>query len=107
MPGRACAGDEAPGVVAGLHVLPELQVGVVEDVAVAVQVGEALRRQHHRHVIARVEQRQRAQEEVRLGDLVRVKDADQLVARDRGLLRREHTQSPSYHALDGEGLPHV
>ena len=40
---RTCAADEAPGVVARLHVLPELAVGVVEDVGVVVQVVEALR----------------------------------------------------------------
>ena len=37
------AGDVAPGVTAGQHVLPELLVDVVEDVAVGVDVVEALR----------------------------------------------------------------
>ncbi len=38
----ACAGDEAQGVVAWLHVLPEVHIGVVEDVGVQVEVVEAL-----------------------------------------------------------------
>ena len=61
--------DEADGVVADLRVLPELHVAVVEDVGVRVDVVEALRREHHAHVVARVKQRQRLQEEVRDGDL--------------------------------------
>ena len=36
-------GDEAKGVVSRLHVLPEVHVGVVEDVRVQVEVVEALR----------------------------------------------------------------
>ena len=54
------------GVVAGLHVLPEMDVGVVEDVDVQVHVVEALRAQHHGHVIATVQQRNCAQEELLL-----------------------------------------
>ena len=38
----AGAGDEVEGVVARLHVLPEVDVGVVEDVGVRVQVVEGL-----------------------------------------------------------------
>ena len=34
--------DESQSVVARLHVLPEVDVGVVEDVRVKVQVVEAL-----------------------------------------------------------------
>lgn len=49
------AGNEAHGVVAGLHVLPEVDVGVVEDVGVHVEVVEALRRQHHGHVVPTIE----------------------------------------------------
>ena len=37
------AGDEAKGVVSRLHVLPEVHVGVVEDVRVQVEIVEALR----------------------------------------------------------------
>ena len=59
------AGDEAERVVAGLHVLPEVHVGVVEDVAGQAQVVEALRRQHHAHVVTAVEQRYRARPELR------------------------------------------
>ena len=52
-------GDEAKGVVSGLHVLPEVHVGVVEDVRVQVEVVEALRRQHHTNIITcrRISQR--------------------------------------------------
>lgn len=39
----AGAGDEAQGVVPRLCVVPEVHVGVVEDVAVGVQVVEGLR----------------------------------------------------------------
>ena len=62
-------GDEAKGVVAVLRILPELDVAVVEDVRAGVQVVEGLRRQHHAHIVARVKQRQRLQEEVRVGHL--------------------------------------
>ena len=44
-------GDEAQGVVSRLHVLPEMHIGVVEDVRVQVQVVKALRGQHHAHII--------------------------------------------------------
>ena len=44
-------GDEAQGVIPRLHVLPEMHIGVVEDVRVQVQVVKALRRQHHAHII--------------------------------------------------------
>lgn len=59
---------------------------MIEDVRVGVQVVEALRGQHHCHVIAAVEERHRAEEEVLLGDLVRVKDCNNLVPWDRNAL---------------------
>ena len=65
----AGAGDESERVIARLHVLPEVHVGMVEDVAVQVEVVEALRGQHHAHIIAPVEQRQRLQEEFLAGHL--------------------------------------
>ena len=40
--GATCAGDEAQGVIAWLHVLPEVDVAVVEDVLMQVQVVKAL-----------------------------------------------------------------
>ncbi len=64
-----CAGDEVDGVVAVLRILPELDIGVVEDVGVLAQIVEALRRQHHAHVVAPVQQRHHLQEEVRVGHL--------------------------------------
>jgi hypothetical protein len=42
---------------------------VVEDVGVQVEVVEALRGEHHAHVVAAVEQRQRLDEEVLAGHL--------------------------------------
>lgn len=38
-----CAGNESQGIVSRLHVLPEVNVGVVEDVLMQVEVVEALR----------------------------------------------------------------
>lgn len=66
---RTGTGDEAQRVVAVLRVLPKLDVAVVEDVRAGRQVVEGLRREHHSHVVARVKQRQRLQEEVRVGHL--------------------------------------
>ena len=64
-----CAGDEVDGVVAVLRILPELDVGVVEDVGVGLQVVEGLRRQDHAHVIPAIHQRDHLQEEVWVGNL--------------------------------------
>ena len=50
--GRTSAGNEAQGVITRLHVLPEVHVGVVEDVGVQVEVVKALRRQNHANIIA-------------------------------------------------------
>ena len=44
-------GDETQGIVSRLHVLPEMHIGVIEDVRVQVEVVEALRGQHHAHII--------------------------------------------------------
>ena len=66
---RTCAGIEAQRVIAVLRVLPELHIGVIEDIGIDVHVVEALRREHHAHIIASVEQWQRLKEEVRIGDL--------------------------------------
>lgn len=46
-----CAGDEAQSIIARLHVLPEVDVGVVENVLMQVEVVEALRGKHHPHII--------------------------------------------------------
>ena len=48
---HTCAGNEAQGIVSGLHVLPEVNVGVVEDVLMQVEVVKALRRQYHANVV--------------------------------------------------------
>lgn len=45
------AGDEAQSVIAWLHVLPEVHVGVVEDVGVHVEVVETLGRQDHADIV--------------------------------------------------------
>ena len=65
----SCAGDEAKGVISGLHVFPEMDVGVVEDVRMQIEVVEALRREHHADVITAIEQRQSLQEELLAGNL--------------------------------------
>lgn len=49
--------------------LPEVDVRVVEDVGVHVEIVEALRRQHHAHIVAAVEQRQCLQVERRRAHL--------------------------------------
>lgn len=64
-----CAGDEVDGVVAVLRVLPELDVGVVEDIAVGARVVEGLGAQHHSHVIAAIQHRHHLQEKVRVRHL--------------------------------------
>lgn len=46
-----CAGDEPQRVIAWLHVLPEVGVGVVEDVSMGRQVVRGLRGQHHPNII--------------------------------------------------------
>ena len=46
-----------------LHVLPEVHIGVVEDVGMQVEVVEALRGEHHAHVVAAVEEVQRLEVE--------------------------------------------
>ena len=52
-----------------LRILPEVDVSVVEHVGVQPKVVEALRRQHHAHIIAAIEQRQRLQKEVWIRNL--------------------------------------
>lgn len=41
-----------------LHVLPEVDVGVVEDVSVQVEIVEALRGEHHAHIVTAIKERQ-------------------------------------------------
>ena len=48
---HTCAGNEAQGVVARLHVFPEVDVRVVEDVLMQVEVVKALGGQHHANVV--------------------------------------------------------
>ena len=50
----AGTGDEAKCVIARLHVLPEVEIGVVEDVSVPVEVVKALRREDHGHIITTI-----------------------------------------------------
>ena len=64
-----CAGDEVDGIIAMLRVLPKLDVAVIEDILVGVHIVEGLRGQHHAHIVTRVEQGQRLQEEVRICNL--------------------------------------
>ena len=73
-----------------LRILPEVDVGVVEDVGVEARVVEGLGGEDHGHVVARVEFVQRLQEEVGVGHLVGIKHADNLVGRDGLGLRIDH-----------------
>ena len=65
-----------------LSVLPEVDVAMVEDVGTHIHIVEALRGQNHPHIVAGVEQGDHLDEEVEVGDLVSVKDADQLMGGD-------------------------
>ena len=65
-----------------LRVLPEVDVAMVEDVGTHVDIVEALGREHHAYIIARIKQRNHLDEEVDVGDLIGVKDADQLMRGD-------------------------
>lgn len=56
------AGDEAQSIIAWLHVLPEVNIGVVEDVGVHVEVVETLRRQDHADVVPTIKVWYRLQE---------------------------------------------
>mmetsp|Transcript_6086 Transcript_6086/g.17422 ORF Transcript_6086/g.17422 Transcript_6086/m.17422 type:complete len:861 (+) Transcript_6086:1179-3761(+) len=78
----AGAADEAQRVVPRLHVPPEVEVGVVEDVVGPRQVGVVLRSEHHTHVVTRVEHGRGLQEEVRLCHLVGIEHGNKLIARD-------------------------
>ena len=60
----ACAGDEAYGISTGLHILPEMHVGVVEDVGVKIQVVECLRGEHHANIVPLIQQGNGLQKEV-------------------------------------------
>lgn len=71
-----CAGDEVQAVIAWLHVLPEVDVGVVEDVGVQVQVVESLGAENHAHIVTGIKQGDSAQEELLLCNLISIKHAD-------------------------------
>lgn len=65
----ASAGNEAQGVIARLHVLPEVDVGVVEEVSIGVEIVESLWGQHHANILATVKQPDGLDEEVPAGHL--------------------------------------
>lgn len=67
--GHACAGDEVQRVIAGLGVLPELHIGVIEHICAHIHIVEALGGQHHAHIVSSIKQWQRLQEKVRIADL--------------------------------------
>ena len=60
---HTCAGNESKGIVSGLHVLPEVDVLVIEDVAVQVEVVEALGGENHAHIVTAIHHRQHLEEE--------------------------------------------
>ena len=61
-----CAGYEANGIVAGLHVLPEVDVAVVENVCMQIHVVEALGTEHHGDIVSAIQQRNCLEEEILL-----------------------------------------
>jgi hypothetical protein len=63
---RTCTGDEPDGIIAVLCILPEMDIGVVEDISPHAQIVEALGGEDHAHIVAGVKQRQRLQEKVRV-----------------------------------------
>lgn len=46
-----------------------MDIGVVEDVRVQIEVVEALRREHHAHIVTAIKQRQSLQEELLASNL--------------------------------------
>ena len=60
----ACATDETKGVIPWLHVLPEMNIAMIEDICCTIQIMEALRRQHHAHISASIKERHCSQKEV-------------------------------------------
>ena len=83
-----CARDEADRIIPWLRVVPEVHVGVVEDVAIVVQVRERLGCQDHGHVLATIQKRYRLAKEVCIANLIRIKDADNLIRRDLEVIPR-------------------
>lgn len=59
-----------------LSILPEVDVAMVEDVSLDIDIVEALRGQDHPHIIASIKQGDHLGEEVDIGHLISIKDAD-------------------------------
>ena len=74
--------DEAEGVHAGLHHLPEVHVLVVEHVAIRDDVVHELRRERDTDVVAAVDVPEHRHEEAARARLIGIKQAHQLVHRD-------------------------
>ena len=72
------AGNESEGIVAMLSILPEVDVAMVENVGLHIDIVEALRGQHHPHITPGIKQGDHLGEEVDIGNLVSIEDADQL-----------------------------
>ena len=65
-----------------LSVLPEVNVAMVEDVRTDIHIVEALWGQDHPHIIPSIKQGDHLGEEIDVGDLVSIKDANQFVSWD-------------------------
>ena len=72
---NTCAGNEAKSVISWLRILPEMNVGVVENVCVQPQVVEGLGGEHHANIVAQVKQRDGFDVEVCVCQLISIKNA--------------------------------
>lgn len=79
---RSRAGNEPKGVIAVLGILPEVDVAMVEDVSTHVDIVETLGRQNHADIVSSIKQGDHLDEEVEIGNLISIKDADQLMGGD-------------------------
>ena len=76
-----------------LSVLPEVDVGVVEDVRPLVEVVEGLRGQYHPYIIPSIKQRQSLEVEVLVGHLIGIKNGNHLIRWDCPVTRVDHLQA--------------
>lgn len=70
------AGDEPKGIIAMLRILPEVDVAMVEDICLHIDIVKTLWGQDHAHIVPSIKQGNHLGEEVHIGHLVSIKDAD-------------------------------
>ena len=59
-----CTADESQCIITRLHVFPEMDVAVIEDICGPVQVVEALRRKPHADIPSPIKKRDCSQKEI-------------------------------------------